>query len=143
MSVFQRLSFIDTLFVILWLVIVYIVFRRGVIEEYFRIIGILLGMILGFHFYPQLRDIIAKKAIILSKTYLDIGSYVIIVIGCAGAFTMAGKIVAMFFKRPVLSLKVLLVSFLLGSLRFFLLSHLKQSGLQGHLAVCLCIQNQH
>jgi len=110
-------TFIDLVFLILCLRVVYISMSRGIISESFKLTGLLLGSFFAFHYYSSLADKISDKIPFLSREYFLLFSFLLILLGIRLIFALSRLIVTFFFKRGEVGLKERRVLFFLGALR--------------------------
>jgi uncharacterized membrane protein required for colicin V production len=122
----KKLWMIDILFTILCLRISYIAVSRGILVEFFKILGIFFSSIFAFQFYPFLTSLLSNKLSFSNKIYFKFVSFLIIFLIIVIAFTLLRKIIESFFKRQEKEQERAssekLLSLLVGILRFAFLS---------------------
>ena len=115
MDVVVKPSFIDLVFLILCLRIVYIAVARGMLRECFRLLGLINGVFAAFHNYTGFSEKLVKIIPFLNREYVHFISFFLIFIGVNAVFTLLRLIITFLFKREQISLKERWVSFLFGS----------------------------
>ncbi|NQT28115.1 MAG: CvpA family protein, partial [Candidatus Omnitrophica bacterium] len=110
-------TFIDLVFLILCLRVVYISISRGIIHECFKLAGLLLGSFFAFHYYSSLADKISDKIPFLGREYFLLFSFLLILLGVRLIFTLSRLIVTFFFKKDEVYFKEMVMLFFLGSFR--------------------------
>ena len=110
-------TFIDLVFLILCLRVVYISISRGIVPESFKLAGLLLGSFFAFHYYSSLADKINDKIPFLSRGYFLLFSFLLILLGIRLIFTLSRLIVTFFFKKDEVCFKERVLLFFLGAFR--------------------------
>ena len=110
-------TFIDLIFLILCLRVVYIAISRGIVSESFKLVGLLLGSFFAFHYYSFLADKISDKIPFLSREYFLLFSFLLILLGIRLIFTLSRLIVTFFFKKDQVYFKKRVVLLFLGAFR--------------------------
>lgn len=110
-------TFIDSLFLILCLRVIYISISRGIIRENFKIGGLLLGSFFAFQYYFSLADSLSDKIPFLNRGYFLLFSFLLILLGIRLVFIIARLIVTFFFKRDEIYFKERVLLFFLGAFR--------------------------
>lgn len=110
-------TFIDSLFLILCLRVIYISISRGIIRENFKIGGLLLGSFFAFQYYFSLADNLSDKIPFLNRGYFLLFSFLLILLGIRLVFIIARLIVTFFFKRDEIYFKERVLLFFLGAFR--------------------------
>ena len=110
-------TFIDLLFLILCLRVIYISVSRGIVRENFKIGGLLLGSFFAFQYYFSLADRVSDKIPFLSRGYFLLFSFLLIILGIRLIFTLSRLIVTFFFKRGEIYFKERVLLFFLGAFR--------------------------
>lgn len=117
MEIIKRLGPIDLVFIIIFLRITYTALSKGFVSELIRTLGLLVGAIIGFQFYPALADALAPKASFLNQEYLNSISFLAIYLVSSIIFSLLSKIVRSFYKRQEVPLAEKIVSMLVGWFR--------------------------
>lgn len=117
MEIIKRLGAIDLVFIIIFLRITYAAVSRGFIVELFKIVGLLVGGILAFHFYPPLARDLVSKIPFLNESYLSSITFISIFIVVAIIFSLLGKIIKAFSKKREVPLAEKVVSMFAGWFR--------------------------
>ena len=89
---------VDIFFLILCLRVVYSAVAAKTVREFFKVAGLLLGMLLAFHFYSFL----GKKGSnipFISAQYLDLISFLVIFFSVRSTFGCLGLIVSLLVKK--------------------------------------------
>lgn len=86
--------FIDLFFLILCLRVIYSAVTRGIIQESFKIVGLLAGAFLAFQYYTFLGDKIEGKLAFLNEEYLGFFSFLLIFLGTVMIFSLIRLIVS-------------------------------------------------
>ena len=98
MEIPARAEFIDLIFLILCLRIIYISVSRGIVQESFKLIGLLVASFFAFHYYSLLGDAIQNKISFLNREYLYFTSFLLILLGVRTVFNLLRLIVTLLFK---------------------------------------------
>ena len=114
--------FIDLLFLLLCVRILYIAVSRGIVTEAIKIIGLLFGVFFAFQYYSFIGDTVGKSILFLNKRYFHLVVFLIILLGIRAIFSFLGLIVRLLFKRQDTAIFERWVSFFAGSFRAALLS---------------------
>jgi len=110
-------TFIDLIFLILCLRVVYIAISRGIVSESFKLVGLLLGSFFAFHYYFLLANKISDTIPFLSREYFLLFSFLLILLGIRLIFTLSRLIVTFFFKKDQVYFKKRVVLLFLGAFR--------------------------
>lgn len=127
MEIIEKLELIDLFFLILCLRISYIAVSGGILKEILKILGLLCGSILAFHYYPFLAIRIEDKFLFLSflrqkeRSFCFV-SYLLIFVATLIVISLLRGIVIYFFKKEKISIKEKLSSLFAGLLRFVFLA---------------------
>ena len=121
MKIFGSQIFIDLVFLILCLRVIYISISRGIVREIFKLTGLFLGSFFAFHYYFSLANNISDKIPFLNREYFLLFSFLVILLGVRLIFTFSRLITAFFFKREEICLKERVALFFLGAFRTSLL----------------------
>ena len=109
--------FIDLIFLIICLRVIYISISQGILRESFKIIGLFFGAFFAFQYYLSLSESIGKKIPFLSPEYFLFLSFLLVLLGVGLVFAFAGLIAVSLFGKKKTSLKEKLLSFFLGAFR--------------------------
>ena len=108
---------IDSFFLILCLIVIYIAISRGTLSEVFKITGLFVGSFFAFQYYSFLGDSIKNNASLINKDYLYLFSFLLILLGIGAVFSLIRLIVTFLFKREKISFRERWISFFAGALR--------------------------
>ncbi|MCF7908376.1 MAG: CvpA family protein [Candidatus Omnitrophica bacterium] len=114
--------FIDLLFLLLCVRILYISVSRGIVCEIIKIVGLLFGVFFAFQYYSFIGDTVGKSILFLNERYFYLVAFLVILLGIRAIFSFLGLIVRLLFKRQDITILERWVSFFAGSFRAALLS---------------------
>jgi len=109
--------FIDLLFLLLCVRILYISVSRGVVYEIIKIVGLLIGAFFAFQYYSFLGDTVGKSILFLNKKYFHLVTFLVILLGVRAIFSFLGLIVRLLFKREDIASLERWIAFFAGSFR--------------------------
>ena len=113
--------FIDLLFLLLCVRILYISVSRGVVCEIIKIAGLLIGAFFAFQYYSFLGDTVGESILFLNKKYFHLVTFLVIFLGIRAIFSFLGLILRLLFKREDIASSERWISFFAGGFRASLL----------------------
>ena len=117
MEIIKRLGPIDLVFIIIFLRITYTALSKGFVSGLIKTIGLVVGAIVSFQFYPALAKYIASKTSFLSQDYFNCIAFLAIYLVSSIIFSLIGKIIKSFYKRQEVPLAEKIVSMFVGWFR--------------------------
>lgn len=109
--------FIDLLFLLLCVRILYISVSRGVVSEIIKLVGLLIGAFFAFQYYSFLGDTVGESILFLNKKYFYLVTFLVILLGIRAIFSFLGLIVRLLFKREDIAIFERWVAFFAGGFR--------------------------
>ncbi len=93
-EVIQRFNWVDILFIILLLRILYIAFKTGLVPEFFKLLGTLLAIYVAMHYYTVLSDFLDARFGLEKKLPLDFLDFI-----CFSLLAIISYLVGILFRQ--------------------------------------------
>ena len=128
----QHLNWVDLLYMVLFLRVMYISLNTGFSIEIFKFLGILCAVYVGLHYYTDLSDIFQNKSVQTEKSalqFIDLVCYIMLVVAGCLFFLLIRFAVTRYIKIDTVTGLNRWGGFLVGLVRGYLLIGLISYGL--------------
>ncbi len=115
-------NFLDILFLIICLRVVYVAAARGMIAEGLKGGGLLAGSLLAFHYYTFIGDRFTAQGRFIRPEYFDFISFFFILVAAGLIFALTRLIVMVLFKRDEIPATERWLALFAGGARAIILS---------------------
>lgn len=114
-------AFVDVIFVIICLRIIYIAAARGVFCEAIKLVGLLIGSFFAFQYYSLLGSTVGQSISFLDKRQFHLVTFLVILLGIRAVFSLLGLIARLLFKRQDISTSERWIAAVVGGVRAILI----------------------